>query len=270
MTKNFYILCALWRALVMKEIYVFLSNKAMAGMIMVYVPMFMFFFAFFLYPNMVPLQELPEIYQSGLLFAAVYPLMVNSFMGLGQSIVIDTARGVLLKLAAMPVDRWLEALARMSAQFILILWTICLGWLALFVAAYLKHVTPLPSPFSFPIEIHVSLIPIYLLSTGLALIFARIARGRIQFYTIIAVAMINIVPFLSGMFIPLFMLPKVLQEISRFNPFSLPFYLYVNAGGTAITGAEGKLLIAFAEGVIVFGAGLYLHSQSFGERGGIH
>jgi hypothetical protein len=38
---------------------------------MVYVPMFMFFFAFFLYPNMVPPQELPEIYQSGLLFAAV-------------------------------------------------------------------------------------------------------------------------------------------------------------------------------------------------------
>jgi hypothetical protein len=51
MIKNFYILCALWRALVMKEIYVFLSNKAMAGMIMVYVPMFMFFFAFFLYPT---------------------------------------------------------------------------------------------------------------------------------------------------------------------------------------------------------------------------
>jgi ABC-type multidrug transport system permease subunit len=269
MIKNFISACALWRALVMKEIYIFLSNKAMAGMTMAYVPMFMFFLAFFLYPNMVPPQKLPEIYQSGLLFVAVYPLLVNAFMGLGQSIVMDTAQGMLLKLAAMPVNRWIEALARMSGQFILILWTICLGWLALFVAAYLKHVTPLPSPFSFPIEIHVSLIPIYLLSTGLALVIAGIARGRIQFYMVSAVAMINIVPFLSGMFIPLFMLPKVLQEINRFNPFSLPFYLYLNAGGTAIAGAEGKLLIAFAEGVIAFGAGLYLHSQSFRERGGI-
>lgn len=259
----------LWRALVLKDLRVFLSNKGVAFMTITYTPLFIFAFGVFIYPYLVPPQDLPQVYQYGLLFVTAYPILINTYMGMGQNIVLDTLQGVMLRLATLPVDHRIEVMARMSAYFITVLWTICSGWIALVAAAYIKHVTPVPSPLGFPWPVYVSLIPFYLTSTGIALMVAALVRGRIQLYNLIAVSMINVVPFLSGMFIPLFMLPKVLQFIDRFNPFAIPFLLATNTTNAYGVNGTEELLISSIIGVIMFGVGLYFYEKAFRKHSGM-
>jgi len=48
----------------------------------------------------------------------------------------------------------------------------------------------------------------------------------VQLYNFWAVSLINVLPFVSGMFIPLQFFPAWLQQINTYNPFAAPYVLY--------------------------------------------
>lgn len=252
---------ALYATLTYKELRGFIANRGLAVFTLAFVPLFMLFFGLFIYPYLGPPEMLAEMYQYGLLFVGAYPLLVAAFMNMGTNIALETLQGTTLKLATMPIDRRIEALGRLTGHFITGLFMVANGVLALTLAAYLRGVTPLPSPLRLAPLVYASIPPFYLMAAGIALPAAAMVKGRMQIYNIVAVGAINILPFLSGMFVPLFMLPEGLQWVNQFNPYATPFYLYLTttSGYTAPIGNGGLLLASYLISVAVFWVGLHIY-----------
>lgn len=256
------------QSIVFKELRGFLANRGFAIFSLAFIPMFMIFFGLFVYPFLGPPEALAETYQYGTLFVICYTLLVSTFMNLGHSIVLDSIYGANLKLVTMPIDRKSEALGRLIGHFVMGLAMIILGLFSLILAAYIKGIRPLPSPLRMNPLILISIVPLYLASAGIALPLAAVSGGRIQLYNILAVAMINLVPFLSGMFIPLFRLPELLRFVNQFNPFSTAFYVYLanTYGFTVPIGEAGIILFSYLEAIALFIIGAYLYAGWFSAR----
>ncbi len=255
----------LFMALFMKELRGFLAQRGMALFALLYAPAFVLFMSLFIYPAMGDQQFQTPLYKTGIVFVMVYPLTIVAFMGLGHAIVIEALQGWTLKIATMPIERHVEALARLTGHLAIGATMTSLSLSALCLGAYLRGIVPVPTPLSLHPLVLLSIPAPYFAAAGMALPLAAIAAGRIQLYNYAAVLAINLLPFLSGMFLPMFMLPSAIRTMNQFNPFAAPFFIHMAVENGPVAPAIGIEWVAAAAygtaGVILLG-GLYVYSKA--------
>ena len=246
-------------AFLYKEFKTLKASKSVFFMSVFYTPFFIFFFTYFVYPFLVPPKALPDLYQSGLLFVITYPILVIAFMNIGTGIVLEYFFGVALKMRTLPISIGRELEGKMLTHALMSASTIIMGVAGLKLAAALRGVT---FSLGMPGPVVLSILFFFLSSEALAFPIAAFTKGRIQVYNFLAVIFINVLPFISGMFLPLHLFPTWMQKVNSYNPFAAPYVLYNQVVFQGKAPSISYLFLLSLISLLLFWIGSYFYKKS--------
>ncbi len=157
------------------------------------------------------------------LFMFTYTVIPFSLMSLGIGLVIQKSSGHYLKLLSLPRGFGQDLLGKFIANFILIMLSIVMSIFAVWIGNFIVYSEL--KPVLLPLSVIISIIPIYIITYSVTLLLVIFARNPRQ-YQAFAILYLNLVPVLSGMFVPLLMFPEPMRKALQFNPYSIPYISY--------------------------------------------